>query len=249
MHKYGLIGKNISYSFSKHYFTSKFDREQIPNTSYVNFDCQRIEDAHSYLLNSKISGYNVTIPYKEAIIPFLDQLDIHASNIGAVNTIKRNQAGKLVGYNTDYIGFKDSFLERCGNLFAIAPTPKKALILGTGGASKAVLYALNTLGFTCTYVSRNKSGEIISYQDLTASVIGSHTLIVNCTPLGTFPNVDASPDIPYQYLQDSHILYDLIYNPEKTSFLKKGEMQGATIISGLRMLELQAEAAWEIWKK
>lgn len=249
MDKYGLIGKDISYSFSKHYFASKFEREQIGNTSYTNFDSQTIEEVQEYLLNPKINGFNVTIPYKEVVIPHLDHLDIDARNIGAVNTIKRTQAGELIGYNTDYIGFKDSLLEHCEDLLNTLPMPKKALILGTGGASKAVLYALNTLGFTCTYVSRSKSDAVISYSDLTTSVIASHALIVNCTPLGTSPDINAFPDIPYHYLNESHILYDLIYNPKKTRFLEKGEKQGATIISGFRMLELQAEASWEIWNK
>lgn len=249
MHKYGLIGKDIAYSFSKHYFASKFEREQIKNTEYTNFDSQTVEEVQEYLLNSKINGFNVTIPYKEAVIPYLDHLDIDARNIGAVNTIKRSQSGELIGYNTDHIGFKDSLLEHCEDILKITPKPKQALILGTGGASKAVMYALNKLGFSCTYVSRNKSEGVISYQSLTASIIVSHTLIVNCTPLGTSPNIEAFPAIPYQHLNESHILFDLIYNPAKTRFLEKGENHGATIISGFRMLELQAEASWEIWNK
>lgn len=248
MDRYGLIGKNSSYSFSKHYFAMKFEREHITNSNYVNFDCQTIEEVSHYLLDSKIKGFNVTIPYKEAVIPYLDDLAPDARAIGAVNTIKRTQAGDLIGYNTDFIGFKDSLVVRLGDVLTTMPTPKKALILGTGGASKAVMYALNTLGFSCTYVSRRPSEGILSYQDLTTSILQSHTLIVNCTPLGTSPNINAFPAIPYSDLQASHILYDLIYNPEKTVFLEKGERQGATIISGLRMLELQAEAAWKIWK-
>jgi len=201
----------------------------------------------NYLSNPNIKGCNVTIPYKEAVISYLDDLAPDARAIGAVNTIKRTQTGDLVGYNTDFIGFKDSLIERLGDALTTISTPKKALILGTGGASKAVMYALNTLGFSCTYVSRSPSEGVLSYQDLTASIMHSYTLIVNCTPLGTSPNIDAFPDIPYYQLQPFHILYDLIYNPEKTVFLEKGEAQGATIISGLRMLELQAESAWEIW--
>ncbi|MFC4635723.1 shikimate dehydrogenase family protein [Dokdonia ponticola] len=247
MDRYGLIGKNISYSFSKQYFASKFERERITNASYVNFDCQTIEEVVSYLLNPNIRGFNVTIPYKEAVIPYLDDLAPDAHAIGAVNTIKRTQTGDLIGYNTDFIGFKDSLTERLGDALTTIPSPKKALILGTGGASKAVVFALTTLGFSCMYVSRSPSEGVLSYQDLTASIVHSYTLIVNCTPLGTFPNIGAFPAIPYHELRASHILYDLIYNPKKTVFLEKGEQQGAIIISGLRMLELQAEAAWEIW--
>lgn len=247
MDRYGLIGKGISYSFSKHYFASKFEREHITNASYVNFDCQTIEEVSNYLSDPKIKGFNVTIPYKEAVIPYLDDLAPDARAIGAVNTIKRTQAGDLIGYNTDFIGFRDSLIERLGDALTAIPTPKKALILGTGGASKGVVYALQTVGFSCTYVSRKSSEGILSYQDLTTSIVHSHTLIVNCTPLGTSPNIDAFPAIPYHDVHASHILYDLIYNPEKTLFLEKGEQQGATIISGSRMLELQAAAAWEIW--
>lgn len=247
MDRYGLIGKDISYSFSKNYFATKFEQEHITNARYVNFDCQTIEVVADYLSNPTIKGFNVTIPYKEAVIPYLDDLAPDARAIGAVNTIKRTESGNLIGYNTDFIGFKDSLTERLGETLATMSTPKKALILGTGGASKGVMYALNILGFSCTYVSRNPSEGMLSYQDLTASVLHSHTLIVNCTPLGTVPNTNAFPAIPYHDVQASHILYDLIYNPAKTLFLEKGEQQGATIISGLRMLELQAAAAWEIW--
>ncbi|GGG10217.1 shikimate 5-dehydrogenase [Dokdonia pacifica] len=248
MVNYGLIGKDISYSFSRHYFASKFEREHIRNTSYANFDCQTLEEVKEYLSNETISGFNVTIPYKEAVIPYLDHLDTDAQNIGAVNTIKRNDSGELIGYNTDHIGFKQSLLEHCNHLFLNTSVTIKALILGTGGASKGVMYALDQLGVHCTYVSRRPSENTLSYNELSASVMQENTLIVNCTPLGTSPNIEAFPDIPYHHLDGSHVLFDLIYNPEKTRFLEKGEQQGATIISGLRMLELQAEAAWEIWQ-
>jgi len=249
MDNYGLIGKDISYSFSRHYFSSKFKRDQITNASYVNFDSQNISDVQKYLSNSEINGFNVTIPYKEVILPYLDRLDSSAHAIGAVNTIKRSTIGELIGYNTDYIGFKHSLLEYCHSIFSNVSKPLKALILGTGGASKAVVYALNQLGVVCTYVSRKKSKDVLHYNDLLSLEMDDYTFIVNCTPLGTSPNINAFPDIPYYQLNTSHILYDLIYNPEKTLFLEKGEKQGATIISGLRMLELQAEAAWEIWNK
>lgn len=249
--KYGLLGRDIEYSFSRRYFASKFEREEIKAT-YVNLDSKTIEEVKEYLSDSSIKGYNVTIPYKQEVIPFLDGLSTEAMEIGAVNTIKRDSSGKLIGFNTDYIGFKESLLEFCGDLLFTKnkeTSAKQALILGTGGASKAVAYALNQLGFHVLFVSRNGSEYVISYQDIDKNLMDNSSIIVNCTPLGTSPNVDVCPDIPYQYIADSHILYDLIYNPQKTLFLKKGEDKGASIISGFRMLELQAETAWDIWKK
>ncbi len=250
INKYGLLGRDIEYSFSRRYFASKFEKESI-KASYVNFDSKTIDEVREYLLNSDIKGYNVTIPYKQEVIPFLDSLSIEAMEIGAVNTIKRSQSGKLIGYDTDYIGFKDSLLESCGDLFFYNEEEslmKQALILGTGGASMAIAYALRQLKFNIHFVSRSSSDYAISYQDIDKTLIDNSSVIVNCTPLGTSPNIDVCPDIPYAYLSENHTLYDLIYNPKKTLFLKKGESQGATIISGLRMLELQAEAAWDIWK-
>ncbi|WP_299682813.1 shikimate dehydrogenase [uncultured Dokdonia sp.] len=249
MARYGLIGKNIAYSFSRRYFKTKFEKEQLVGASYVNFDSQTLEEVKEYLCNDDINGYNVTIPYKEEIIPLLDQLDTDAHHIGAVNTVKRNNLGQLIGYNTDYIGFKQSLLEYTEGVFLDTSIAKKALILGTGGASKAVVYALTQLGVHCQYVSRNRYDNTMLYSDISKTILSKHSIVVNCTPLGTSPNTDAFPDIPYEYLNESHILYDLIYNPVKTQFLTKGEKQGATIISGLRMLELQAEAAWEIWQE
>lgn len=249
--KYGLLGRNIEYSFSRRYFASKFEKESIKAT-YVNLDSKTVKEVKEYLLDSDIKGYNVTIPYKQEVIPFLDRLSDDALSIGAVNTIKRTQSGELIGYNTDHIGFKESLLEYCDDDFLKTKEtflPMQALILGTGGASKAVAYALEGIGFKAIFVSRSRSKNILSYEDINKTHIDNSSIIVNCTPLGTSPDIDVCPSIPYQYLSDNHVLYDLIYNPQKTLFLKKGEGEGATIISGLRMLELQAEAAWNIWKK
>jgi shikimate dehydrogenase len=249
--RYGLIGRDIAYSFSRSYFASKFEKENI-QASYVNFDSKTTQEVEEYLSDSKIKGYNVTIPYKQSVIPFLDRLDTDALAIGAVNTIKRTNAGELIGYNTDHIGFRESLLELCGDILSKMDKEslsKQAIILGTGGASKGVAYALETLGFQIVYVSRNSGKGVVSYADLNETHIDASTIIVNCTPLGTSPNTHVCPGIPYNHLTSSHIVYDLIYNPVKTLFLEKANEQGATIISGLRMLELQAEAAWDIWRK
>ncbi|AUC14299.1 shikimate dehydrogenase [Tenacibaculum sp. SZ-18] len=242
---FGLLGKNISYSFSRGYFGEKFKELDLKDHSYVNFDLQDINKLGKIIIKEKNSlrGFNVTIPYKEAVIPFLDKIDNKAAAIGAVNTVKVFKNGKLKGYNTDYLGFKNSlrpFLRK---------EHKKALILGTGGASKAVAFALSSLDIKPTFVSRNTSDNVITYQDLNEELIKDNLVIINCTPLGTHPNVDQTPDIPYNFIGESHILYDLIYNPSKTLFLQKGELKGAQIKNGLEMLEIQAEKAWEIWQK
>ncbi len=246
--KYGLIGRDIEYSFSRRYFASKFEKEEI-KASYVNFDSKTITEVKKYLFDTDIKGYNVTIPYKQEVLPFLDELSEDALTIGAVNTIKRTKSGKLIGYNTDYIGFKESLLEHCSDVFTKEnkQTLRQALILGTGGASKAVAYALERMDVHVVSVSRNNNNKELLYEDISKKHIDDSVIIVNCTPLGTFPNTNICPNIPYDYISKNHILYDLIYNPQKTLFLTKGEEQGATIISGLRMLELQAEAAWRIW--
>ncbi len=241
---FGLLGKNISYSFSRTYFADKFKKEHIKNTEYVNFDIPTIDDFLSIIAKHQqhLKGMNVTIPYKLAVFPFLDKIDKKAQKIGAVNTIKITKKRKLKGFNTDYYGFKKS----------LEPLLKKhhkcALILGTGGASKAVAFALKKLGIKFKLVSRNpKDKKTISYKDLSEKVIKKHTIIINCTPIGTHPNIDESPQIPYQYITEKHLLYDLIYNPFETSFLSEGKKRGATIKNGLEMLTLQAEKAWRIW--
>jgi len=240
---FGLIGKNISYSFSAGYFSEKFQKEGILDCTYENFDLQDISEFPK-LIKSKpnLIGMNVTIPYKEQLIPYLDELHETAAEIGAVNTIKRTSGGKLIGYNTDYYGFQKSIEP------FLKPTHKQALILGTGGASKAVVYALKKIQIIPVLVSRNKIHNGLTYSDLNKYIVENHLLIINCTPLGTFPNVEAKPDFPYQFLSAKHLLYDLIYNPDETAFLKMGKAKGATICNGMEMLVHQAEKAWEIWK-
>ena len=241
--KFGLVGKDISYSFSKSYFTEKFRDLELRNHKYVNFDIRSINDFPKILeINANLIGLNVTIPYKERIIPFLDELDDNALQIGAVNTIKILANGKLKGYNTDTFGFENSLNKK------LKKHHRKALILGTGGASKAVNYTLNKLKIETVFVSRRpKEEHEISYEEVSEDLLRTHNLIVNCTPLGTFPNIKERPEIKYQGLSNQHLLYDLIYNPAKTSFLEEGEKQGAKIQNGFRMLELQAEESWRIW--
>ncbi|MEH6764575.1 MAG: shikimate dehydrogenase [Aequorivita antarctica] len=241
MSKFGLIGKNIGYSFSKSFFSEKFEKEGLPH-SYENFDIPSIAFFPNIISETPyLKGLNVTIPYKEKVIALVDNLDEEAKKIGAVNTIKISEDNKLKGYNTDHYGFQKS-------LEAFLPLQKKtALVLGTGGASKAVAYALEKLGFDFKFVSRNKSSNTIEYTALDKSIIEYHLLIINCTPLGTFPNITDCPPIPYQFLTKNHLLFDLIYNPTETEFLKRGKFQGSKTSNGLKMLELQANKAWEIW--
>lgn len=236
MKTYGLIGKNISYSFSRNYFNNKFKNENISNSQYLNFDIDNLSELNN-IFNINNYGFNVTIPYKETIIPYLDSLDFHAEQIGAVNTIKIENE-KKIGFNTDWIGFKKS-LESL-----LKPHHKKALILGTGGASKAVIYALKQLQIQTLIVSRN--GET-TYEDLSEEIIQNHTIIINCTPVGTFPDTESAPEIPYQFITKNHLAYDLIYNPAETFFLKKCKENGAVTKNGLEMLEIQAEESWKIW--
>lgn len=240
MDNYGLIGKNIGYSFSKDYFTQKFSKENIPAT-YRNFDLKGIEEISKIFKTVPgLRGLNVTIPYKEAVLPLLDSIHPVAAEIGAVNTIRFN-GGKTIGYNTDHSGF----------LQALEPFLKahhrKALILGTGGASKAVAYVLKSKGITFKFVSRTASNGQLSYSELNKETIEEYKIIINSTPLGTFPQTEAFPEIPYQYLGKEHLLYDLIYNPSVTRFLSQGGQRGATVSNGYKMLVYQAEKAWEIW--
>lgn len=243
MYKLGLLGKNISYSFSRNYFKTKFEKENITGVSYENFDIETISSFPEIIKNTEVlKGLNVTIPYKEDVIPFLDKLNKKAKAIGAVNTIKITKKGKLVGYNTDCYGFINSLKP------LLKKHHKKALILGTGGASKAVIYTLKERGIKCHYVSRTASKNVkYTYDDLNETIISKYQIIVNCTPLGTFPNIEDCPNIPYKGITEQHILFDLIYNPEETKFLRLGRENGATTINGLNMLKLQAEKAWSIW--
>lgn len=238
--KYGLIGKNINYSFSKKYFNDKFLKENITNCSYENYDLQSIKDFKNIIKDDAIKGLNVTIPYKEEIIELVNKIDPIAKKIGAINTIKIHDKDIIEGYNTDYIGFVMS-------LKNIISNQKKALVLGTGGASKAIIFGLNSIGVKSTIVSRDKREGVISYSELSKKVIEENTIIINCTPLGTFPEVQECPKIPFEFLLSNHICYDLIYNPEKTKFLLESEKMGATIINGKKMLENQANESWKIW--
>ncbi|MBW1298131.1 shikimate dehydrogenase family protein [Aquimarina litoralis] len=237
---YGLLGRDIGYSFSRNYFSNKFEKENI-NDQYQNFDLKTIDELKQVIQNKEINGMNVTIPYKEEVIPYLDNLDPIAKEIGAVNVIKFEKNGKLTGYNSDYYGFTESLKPLLNDKV------KKALILGTGGASKAIAYALDKLDIKYTFVSRNPDFNELSYNDLDEDIIRDFKLIINCTPLGTYPKIENHPDIPFEHLSENHILYDLIYNPEETTFMKKGKEKGAKTSNGLQMLVLQAEKSWEIW--
>jgi shikimate dehydrogenase len=238
--KYGLIGKNINYSFSKKYFNDKFLKENITNCSYENYDLQSVKDFKKIIKDNAIKGFNVTIPYKEEIMEFINKIDPIAKKIGAINTIKIHNKNIIEGYNTDYIGFVISLKNLITN-------QKKALVLGTGGASKAIIFGLSSIGIESTIVSRNKRKGVISYSELNKKVIEENTIIINCTPLGTFPETQKCPKIPFEFLSSNHICYDLIYNPEKTKFLLESEKMGATIINGKKMLENQANESWKIW--
>lgn len=241
---YGLVGKNIAYSFSKKYFTERFLKTNASHCAYENFDISEIQQFTEVLKNNpNLVGLNVTIPYKEAILPYLDSLSKKAAEIGAVNVIRFTKSGKLKGYNSDAYGFKKA-LEPI-----LQVHHKKALILGTGGASKAVAYALRELGILYTFVSREATENTIDYTRINATTFDNFQIVINCTPLGTSPNVKESPPIPYQFFTEKHIAFDLIYNPEETQFLKKAKQKGAIIQNGMAMLAFQAEKAWQIWNK
>ena len=237
---YGLIGKNIDYSFSKNFFSKKFKNENI-NCKYLNFDIQNISDFKSVISDKNISGLNVTIPYKEDVIKYLDEISNDAKSIGAVNTIKISN-NKLTGHNTDHIGFTKSIdkIDEFKNI-------ESALILGSGGASKAIQFALDNMKIKYTIVSRSNSIKCINYNQVSEKIIKNHKLIVNCTPLGTFPEIHKCPEIDYRFLSPFNILYDLVYNPEQSSFLSKGLKAGCKIKNGLEMLKIQAIESWKIW--
>jgi shikimate dehydrogenase len=243
--RFGLLGRNISYSFSKGYFTDKFNSNPLfDGCTYENFDIQEINEFNEIIKNTAhLKGMNVTIPYKESVIPFLDTLSKKAAEIGAVNTIKFTKKGKLKGYNTDYVGFMESLRP------LLQPHHKRALILGTGGASKGVAYALKELGILYTFVSRLEKEGVIDYSRINETTFDNYQIIINSTPVGTSPNIEAFPLIPYEYFTDKHIAYDLIYNPAETQFLKKAKAKGAQTKNGQDMLIFQAEKAWEIWNK
>ena len=248
MNLYGLIGFPLTHSFSKRYFTDKFLREKIRESSYELFEMSSLEGLPALLKKkTDLKGLNVTIPFKTEVISYLDDLDdASAERIGAVNTIKIYADGSTKGFNTDYYGFRQSLEEwmdkrgeKCSNF--------SALVLGNGGAAKAVQVALQDMHKDYKLVSRQKSDDSIMYEELTEEVMNSFLLIINTTPLGMYPKIEECPNIPYQFVTKKHYLYDLVYNPAETLFLKKGAEKGAAVQNGLKMLELQAEKAWEIW--
>ena len=244
MDKYGLIGYPLGHSFSIGYHNQRFADEGI-NAKYVNFEIPSIDDLPEVLSsNPELKGLNVTIPYKEKVMPFLDYISPEARAIGAVNVIRVIHDGKkivLKGYNSDVIGFTQSREPM------LEPYHKKALILGTGGASKAVNYGLKSLGLETVFVSRYERPDTIQYQAITPEVVKEYNVIVNCTPLGMYPKTEECPSLPYEAMDDHNILYDLIYNPDETLFMKKGARYGAQTKNGLEMLLLQAFASWEFW--
>ena len=242
---FGLIGKSLKHSFSKTYFENKFKTLGLSNYSYSLFEIDEVEKSIEIIKeNPLLSGLNVTIPYKESILPFLDELDEEAKIIGAVNCIKIKN-GKLIGYNTDVYGFSQSIKPFLDN------NHERALILGTGGASKAVAYALKKLGVEIYFVSssKKKADNYFLYSEINELVMNAFKLVVNTTPLGTFPNITECPNLPYNYFSKQHLAFDLVYNPDKTLFLKNAEAMGAITVNGLSMLQLQAEKSWEIWNE
>jgi shikimate dehydrogenase len=245
MRKFGLIGYPLGHSFSKKYFSDKFHNEHIIDCSYETYPIADINLINHLIENEPdLVGLNVTIPYKSDIVKFLDTISPEAREIGAVNVIKLKRTGagvKLSGYNSDITGIKDSLYP------FINGKVHRALVLGTGGSSRAVCYVLRKMGLTVTLVSRVRRAGIISYSDVHSDLLSMSGLIVNTTPLGMFPDIDSYPGIDYKMLNSNHILFDLVYNPEITAFLQKGAEQGCTIISGLKMLHSQAEKSWEIW--
>jgi shikimate dehydrogenase len=241
MKRYGLIGYPLTHSFSKKFFSEKFAKERIIDCTYDNFSIPDISELKNVLTLPGLQGFNVTIPYKEKVIPYLDQATSAVKEMNACNCIRISE-GKLLGYNTDVTGFRQSLLAK----WKPGENPR-ALILGTGGSSKAVKYVLEKLRVAMNFVSRTPKAGQLTYEQVTGEIIQSHQLIVNTTPLGMYPNVEASPSIPYSFISKEHFLFDLIYNPAKTEFLKKGEEQGAIIQNGYEMLLLQAEESWRIW--
>lgn len=242
MRKFGLIGLPLTHSFSKQFFTEKFEKEQITDCQYENYPLEKIEDLPALLAaNRDIVGLNVTIPYKREVIPFLTDVAPAVKKTGACNCI-RIDGKKRVGYNTDVIGFHLSLMPH------LRVQHQRALILGTGGASAAVEFVLEQIAMPYMLVSRNPGTNSIGYDQINEDLMESHTLIVNTTPLGTFPAVETYPPIPYEYVTDQHFLYDMVYNPAETIFLQRGREKGATVLNGMDMLIGQANASWDIWK-
>jgi shikimate dehydrogenase len=244
MRKFGLIGFPLEQSFSNKFFTAKFEAENLKDCKHFVYSIRSIDEFEKVISDPELVGLNVTIPYKKSVIPYLHELNDVVQKIQACNCIKIRD-GKLKGYNTDVIGFEKSLLP------LLQTHHNKALILGTGGSASAVEYVLEKLGIDFKFVSRTKDKDsgFISYEDLDANILQSHHLIINCTPLGMYPKVDDFPNIPYHYLTNKHLLYDLIYNPEKTTFLTKGLEHRAAVKNGFEMLILQAEESWKIWNE
>ena len=236
MRTFGLIGKSLEHSFSSQYFNEKFFKEGITDTQYLNFELKHISEFTELIKTNKLSGLNITIPYKESIIPFLDELNEEAQEIGAVNTIQFSN-GKTIGHNTDQIGFTNS-------IQPLLEGRNKAIILGDGGAAKAIKYALKKLNIEYKTINRNTSFD---YLDITKQITGYYTIIINTTPVGSYPNINDFPKIPYEYLNQNYLLFDLIYNPNETKFLAYGKAKNAQTKNGLEMLQLQAEESWNIW--
>mgnify|MGYP002624401246 CR=1 FL=1 len=241
--KYGLLGYPLGHSFSRKFFTEKFQREGI-DAQYINFELPSIDGYPDMLrAHPDLRGHNVTIPYKQQIIPYLTELSPEAAAIGAVNVVKITEDGRRIGYNSDVIGFTESIRP------LLKPEHRRALILGTGGASKAVHYGLKEkLGLEeVRFVSRRGEGSVFSYSDLTPEIINQYPVIINCTPCGMYPHVDESPALPYEAMTQRNLLYDLVYNPEVTQFMQRGAAKGAVVKNGLEMLLLQAKASWDFW--
>ncbi|WP_341656755.1 shikimate dehydrogenase [Blattabacterium cuenoti] len=243
---YGLIGKDIKYSFSRKFFLEKFKQESIFNADYEIFDISKIEDVSFIFQNPYLKGCNVTIPYKTSIIPFLTKIMPEAKFIGSVNVVKITNKCRI-GFNTDVLGFECSFKKK----FKQFKNKKnfKALILGTGGVSKSISFVLEKLKIPYQYISRKKNRGFLVYEDINQNLLNQYKIIINCTPIGTYPNINTCPSLPYQYVSSEHYFYDLVYNPNKTLFLKKAEKKGAFIQNGLEMFYFQAEESWKIWKK
>lgn len=246
MNKYGLIGFPLGHSFSRGFFNDKFQGEKI-DAEYLNFEIPSIEQFPDIIVsNPELKGLNVTIPYKLKVMDYLNEVSPEARAIGAVNVVRierHNKKVKLIGYNSDVIGFTESIEP------LLRPHHKKALILGTGGASKAINYGLKKLGLETVFVSRTQRDGCITYEDITPEVLKEYEVIVNCSPKGMYPHTDECPDIPYEALTYNNLLYDLVYNPEETLFMKKGKQNGAIVKNGLEMLILQAIASWDFWNK
>lgn len=241
MKRYGLIGRTLTHSFSKSYFTKKFEESSLSDCVYENFELKTIEEFPTlFSTHPDLKGLNVTIPYKEEVLPYLTSVNDVVKEIGACNCIKVD-GKELMGYNTDVVGFRNSLEPK------LQPHHKKALILGTGGAAKAIRYVLSQLGIEYALVSRRKKMNELGYEDIGDEVLAEYHLLINTTPLGMYPNVDADPAIPYEFITPKHFLFDIIYNPEKTKFLCEGERRGAQICNGYEMLIGQAEESWRLW--